>query len=144
MKIGELARRGGVSVQTIRYYERYGLLQSPQRKPSRYRIYSDKDIYQLRFIRQAKDLGFSLEEIRHLFQLRETELCPCDEVLRIGEERLARLESEIRELSRFRGVLPAGHSEPARLSTPFHNYGNVPASACPSWTGGAVAQVPQE
>ena len=66
MQIGDLARRGGVSIQTVRYYERCGLLPKPERKPSRYRIYGENDVYRLQFIRHAKTLGFTLDEIKHI------------------------------------------------------------------------------
>src|SRR5438552_11453619 len=66
MQIGELAKRGGVSIQTVRYYERCGLLPKPERKPSRYRIYGEKDVHRLQFIRHAKALGFTLDEIKHV------------------------------------------------------------------------------
>jgi MerR family copper efflux transcriptional regulator len=60
MQIGELAQQGGVTVQTVRFYERQGLLPEPRRKDSGYRIYSEEDVRRLAFIRQAKVLGFSL------------------------------------------------------------------------------------
>src|SRR5439155_23197063 len=105
MHIGDLAKQGGVSVQTVRYYERYGLLQEPERKPSRYRIYRDKDVHRLRFILQAKMLGFTLDEIKHILHLSERRTSPCGEVLRIGEERLTELQSQIEQLTKFRNQL---------------------------------------
>ena len=105
MHTGGLAKQGGVSVQTVRYYERYGLLQEPERKPSRYRIYRDRDVHRLRFILQAKTLGFTLEEIKHILHLSERRTCPCGEVLKIGEERLAELQSQIEQLTKFRNQL---------------------------------------
>jgi|SRR5213593_1540808 len=105
MRIGEISRRGGVSVQTIRYYERYGLLRPPERRPSRYRIYSESDLLRLQFILHAKTLGFTLEEIKHILELREKQACPCGEVRRIGEERLTELEKQIAELTTFRNQL---------------------------------------
>ncbi len=106
MHIGELAKQGGVSVQTVRYYERYGLLQKPERKPSLYRIYRDNDVHRLRFILQAKALGFTLDEIKHILDLSQRRRCPCGEVLKIGQERLAELQSQIEQLTRFRDQLP--------------------------------------
>lgn len=105
MRIGELAKRGGVSVQTVRYYERYGLLRQPEREPSRYRLYCDTDVYRLRFIRQAKALGFTLDEINHILELRKHQACPCGEVRKIGEDHLAELEAHIAELNNFRNQL---------------------------------------
>jgi DNA-binding transcriptional MerR regulator len=71
MQIGEMAKKAGVSVQTVRFYEHRGLLSDPGRKASGYRIYSDRDLRRLLFIRQAKDLGFSLQEIRRILHLRD-------------------------------------------------------------------------
>lgn len=105
MQIGELAKRVGVSVQTVRYYERYGLLQQPERKPSRYRIYRDNDVHRLQFILQAKALGFTLDEIKHILDLSHRRACPCGEVLKIGQERLAELQTQIEQLTRFRDQL---------------------------------------
>ena len=67
--IGAVARRAGVGIDTIRYYEREGLLPEPQRRASGYRDYGPDVVERLRFIRRAKDLGFTLEEIRELLAL---------------------------------------------------------------------------
>jgi len=111
MQIGELAKRGGVSIQTVRYYERYGLLPKPERKPSRYRIYGESDIQRLQFVLHAKALGFTLDEIRHILELRRRQVCPCGEVRRLGEERLVQLDAQITELNRFRNKLARAVSQ---------------------------------
>lgn len=80
MRIGELARQAGVNIQTVRFYERKGLLPAPRRKPSGYRLYTDEDLHRLRFIRRAKALGFSLEEIREVLHMR-AEGGPADRAL---------------------------------------------------------------
>ena len=105
MQIGELAQRAGVSVQTVRYYERCGLLRKPERKPSLYRVYSDADVRRLQFILHAKALGFTLDEIKQILDLSKRRACPCGEVLRIGQERLADLNAQIEQLARFRNQL---------------------------------------
>jgi len=105
MQIGELAKQCGVSVQTVRYYERCGLLDEPERKPSLYRIYGDDDLRRLRFILHAKGLGFTLDEIKHILNLRKKKACPCGEVRRMGERRLEELESQIQHLTAFRNEL---------------------------------------
>lgn len=69
MQIGLLANRAGVPVDTVRYYERVGLLPRPARQPSGYRRYEEEDVLRLRFIRKGKQLGFSLDEIRDLLAL---------------------------------------------------------------------------
>ncbi len=70
MQIGELAKRSGVTVQAVRFYERLKLLPEPQRKDSGYRVYSETDLKRLRFVRQGKSLGFSLDEIRDISNSR--------------------------------------------------------------------------
>ena len=69
MKIGELAQRGGVNIDTVRYYEREGLLPKAERLASGYRVYAEQDVKRLRFVRRAKALGFTLPEIRELLDL---------------------------------------------------------------------------
>ena len=69
MKIGELARRAGVNIDTVRYYERQGLLPKAERLASGYRVYTEEDAKRLRFVRRAKALGFTLLEIRELLEL---------------------------------------------------------------------------
>ena len=66
MKIGELATRAGVPIDTVRYYERQGLLPQPPRQPSGYRSFQASDVVRLRFVKRAKALGFTLEEVRDL------------------------------------------------------------------------------
>lgn len=105
MQIGELAKRSGVTVQTVRFYERLSLLPEPQRKDSGYRIYSGSDLKRLQFVRQAKSLGFSLEEIRDILRMRERGHCPCGEVVSTAERHLRAVEEQIRQLSKFRDGL---------------------------------------
>src|SRR2546430_15399315 len=88
MQIGELAKRSAVTVQTVRFYERLRLLPEPQRKDSGYRVYSGPDLKRLLFVRQAKSLGFSLDEIREILRMRERGHCPCGEVITIAERHL--------------------------------------------------------
>src|SRR6059058_2574344 len=70
MKIGEVAERGGVNLQTIRYYEREGLLPTPNRMASGYRVFHEDTVRRVRFIKRAQELGFTLAEIRELLSLR--------------------------------------------------------------------------
>jgi DNA-binding transcriptional MerR regulator len=105
MKIGELAKAGGVLVQTVRYYERYGLLRPPIRTAAQYRIYGDKDLQRLRFILHAKTLGFTLNEIKQVIRLSERQVCPCGEVFKFAEERLSNLQWQIKQLTKFRDHL---------------------------------------
>jgi len=105
MQIGELAKRSGVTVQAVRFYERLKLLPEPQRKDSGYRVYSETDLKRLRFVRQGKSLGFSLDEIRDILRMRERGHCPCGEVVSIAERHLQSVEQQITQLSQFRDGL---------------------------------------
>ena len=96
-----MAKQVGVNVQTVRFYERQGLLPEPARRESGYRIYSSEELHRLRFIRQAKVLGFSLKEIATILRMRERGRCPCGEVTRIGERHLEELGQQIERLHRF-------------------------------------------
>src|SRR5881397_809545 len=78
--IGELARAVGVGVSTVRYYERAGLLPQPDRTASSYRLYRDEAVARLRFIRRAQQLGFTLEEIKGLLELRVSRHTTCADV----------------------------------------------------------------
>ena len=103
--IGQLAKEVGVNVQTVRFYERRGLLPEPTRKESGYRIYGPDDLHRLRFIRHAKTLGFSLNEIATILRMREKGKCPCCEVTKIGEEHLPDLGQQINRLHHFQTEL---------------------------------------
>ena len=105
MQIGELAKRSAVTVQTVRFYERLRLLPEPQRKDSGYRVYSESDLKRLRFVRQAKSLGFSLNEIREILRMRERGHCPCGDVVSIAQRHLRTVEEQITQLSKFRDGL---------------------------------------
>lgn len=97
--------KGGVSVQTVRFYERQGLLPDPGRKESGYRVYGERDLRRLLFIRHAKDLGFSLDEIREILRMRGRGQCPCSTVLRLAGQHLQTVERQLEQLSRFRDEL---------------------------------------
>lgn len=101
MQIGELARRASVNIQTVRFYERQKLLPQPARKPSGYRVYGEGDLRRLLFIRQAKALGFSLEEIREILVMRARGACPCGRVISLAERHLGNIRETIRNLAGF-------------------------------------------
>jgi len=103
--IGTLARRAGVNIQTIRYYERYGLLRPVSKTGSGYRLYQEKELERLRFIRHAKELGFTLKEIKGLMGLRVESPSACAEVMKKTEENLRDVEGKIERLNRMKGVL---------------------------------------
>jgi len=125
MQIGKLAKQAGVSVQTIRFYERRGLLPNPQRKESGYRIYGEEDLRRLRFIRQAKALRFALEEIGKLLRTREKGLSPCCDVISMGERHLKEVEEQIGELKRFRDELKQAIQQWKRSGKPQLPAGSI-------------------
>ncbi|MEO6364707.1 MAG: heavy metal-responsive transcriptional regulator [Luteimonas sp.] len=105
MKIGELARRAGVNIDTVRYYERQSLLPAPQRMASGYRHYDPNDVARLRFVRRAKALGFTLIEIRDLLKLSDHRDDDMAELKAVAGEKLADVESKLIELTRIRDGL---------------------------------------
>lgn len=107
MGIGALARASGVGVETLRYYERIGLLAQPGRKKGAYRRYGADAIARLHFIRAAGDLGFSLAEIRELLTLRAREGAPCMAVREKAAQKLAIIEQKLTELTELRDAVSA-------------------------------------
>ncbi len=111
MQIGELAKSAGVTVQAVRFYERKGLLPSPPRKESGYRIYGEADVRRLQFVRQAKRLGFSLHEIQSILRMRDRGVSPCREVIAMAERHLVETERQLSYLLRFRDELARNLAE---------------------------------
>lgn len=105
MKIGSVAEAAGVEVSTVRYYERRGLLAEPPRTDSGYRQYDASVIDRIRFVRQAQDLGFTLEEIEELLDLRVEDPASCGVVEEATRSKLRSVDAKIRELRRLRVVL---------------------------------------
>lgn len=105
MKIGELAKRCGVNIDTIRYYERQGLLPLPDRLASGYRRYQASDIKRLRFVRRAKALGFALEEIKELLALSDHRDDDMGGLKAAATAKLADVETRLAELTRIRDGL---------------------------------------
>jgi DNA-binding transcriptional MerR regulator len=105
MKIGNVANQAELSIDTIRFYERQGLLSSPRRLFSGYRDYSEEVLDRLNFIKEAKGLGFSLREIKELLSLGVKSTRECGPVTRKAEAKLAEMESEIERLRRLRRTL---------------------------------------
>jgi Hg(II)-responsive transcriptional regulator len=100
--IGELSKRAGISVETIRYYELKGLLKPAGRKASGYRIYNDDSLKTLSFLKRAQDLGFSLSEIKELLKLRAGSEPCCNDVQGRASKHLYNIESKIRKLEGIR------------------------------------------
>jgi len=104
MKIGELSKTTGVSIDTIRYYEQRGLIPAVARTTSGYRQYAEGDASRLRFIVQAKELGFTLEETGQLLALR-SDGRSCAEVRAVAEAKAGEISTRILKLSRMRQTL---------------------------------------
>lgn len=105
MKIGELARQTGLPVETLRFYERQGLLQA-RRADNGYRLFALSDVARVQFILRAKQLGFSLEDIGELLELEQaSERHSCQEVKDLAEAKLADIEGRLRELQLMHGRL---------------------------------------
>lgn len=105
LKIGEVARRAEVGVETIRYYERQGLLDPPQRRASGYRQYDESVVSRLQFIRRAKTLGFTLAEIRELLGLWCNGSTRCEHVRERAEQKISGIEEKIRSLQAMKRSL---------------------------------------
>jgi Hg(II)-responsive transcriptional regulator len=120
MKIGTLARQADVAIDTVRYYERQGLLPAPERTQSGYRSYASDDVARLRFIRRAKTLGFTLAEIRELLALSARRDQDMAGMKAAALQKLAGVDDRIAELQRMRAGLEAlvdscpGHGALAR------------------------------
>ena len=105
MNIGQLARLTGAPIDTIRYYERQQLLPTPQRSPSGYRRYAEEDVVRLNFIRRAKALGFSLEEISELMAISEGRHGDMAAMKQAARTKLAEVEARQAELARVHDAL---------------------------------------
>lgn len=105
LRSGELARKIGVSKDTLRHYERIGVLAPPQRTDSGYRLYSPDSVTRLEKIRRAMTIGFTLEEIAEILRVRDSDQAPCRDVQRLAKRKLAELEERIEELTRARNNL---------------------------------------
>ena len=98
VKIGELARMTGYEVVTIRYYEKEGLLNKPERTEKNYRLYGDDDIARLRFIRHCRQHGMSLAEIRTLLTYSDHPTCSCDWITALIKQHISDVEKQIEDL----------------------------------------------
>lgn len=104
-KMGELAERSGVGIETVRYYERIGLMPEPPRRESGYREYSPEAVVRLRFIRRAKELGFTLRQIEQLLSIALDGDVNCHEVREHAQTKLHEVDRKIADLRRIRDSL---------------------------------------
>ncbi|HEU0086413.1 MAG TPA: heavy metal-responsive transcriptional regulator [Pseudonocardiaceae bacterium] len=124
MRVGELAEAVGLTPDTVRYYERAGLLPPPARTPAGYRAYDTDAIDRLTFIQGAQRLGLRLRDIADLLAIRDTGVCPCEPAEHLLRRRLAELDAEMARLARLRAqivamvdTLPAGGCPPPTPGT---------------------------
>lgn len=122
LTIGKIARSAGLAIETVRYYEREGLLEKPARTAAGYRNYRPDVVERLRFIRQAKELGFSLAEIKELLSLRMRPDTTCADIRKRARAKIAAVDRKIEDLQRIRQALE-------RLAAACKGTG--PTSECP-------------
>jgi DNA-binding transcriptional MerR regulator len=123
LKIGEVAKASGIGIETLRFYEKSGLLDQPSRTESGYRLYDSDVLTRLDFIKRAQVLGFSLDEIRKIIADRRAGQSPCAEVREIVRHRLAELDERMREMKRYRNEL-------ATALTQWDQNGDVDGHVC--------------
>ena len=122
LTIGAVAQQGGVNLQTVRYYEREGLLPAPPRRASGYRVFPEEAVQQLHFIKRAQELGFTLAEIRELLSLRLDHEQNSSVVRALALSKIAAIEDKIRSLEEMKATL-------VRLADKCSGQG--PVSECP-------------
>lgn len=105
LTIGQVAKLARIGIETVRFYEREGLIAEPPRRDSGYREYPPDVVARLTFIKRAQDLGFSLKEIAELLELRLHPEKPCSEVKERALSKISDIEAKIKDLKRMRGAL---------------------------------------
>lgn len=105
LSIGDLSRRTGVNIETIRYYERVAMIKAPPRTSGGHRAYDEETQRQLGFVKRCRDLGFSLDEIRTLLAMVNGDDCTCEEVRTLTERHLATVRRKRADLQRMERVL---------------------------------------
>lgn len=98
MKVGELAGEAGINPETMRYYERIGLMPEPRRKESRYRCYGEADLARVKFIVRCKELGFTLKETDELLSMRADSDTKCEDVKELALRKVAEIRKRIEDL----------------------------------------------
>jgi DNA-binding transcriptional MerR regulator len=116
MGVAALAKRVGVGPDTVRYYEKFGLLDAPARTASEYRRYDERAVDRLRFIQGCQRLGLRLREIKTLLDVRDTGTCPCEPAESLLRNRLCEVDAELVKLSALRAELTR---MVARLPSPY-------------------------
>jgi len=120
--IGKVAKQSGVGVETVRFYDRQGLIDQPPRTNSGYRQYPEETVHRIRFIKHAKVLGFSLKEIGELLTLQSDPDSTCGDIKTRAEAKLRNINNRIEELEKMRDVLTG------LVESCSHN---IPIGECP-------------
>ncbi|MFN2507314.1 MAG: heavy metal-responsive transcriptional regulator [Chthoniobacterales bacterium] len=115
--IGKLAASAGIKPDSVRFYERSGLLPKPSRTASGYRVYDESAVTQLRFIKKAQSLGFSLDEVKRILHLQGQGNITCRSVLAMAKATLDETENKLRELQQFRDALSANVKRWKQMAT---------------------------
>src|SRR5882762_7683729 len=136
-KIGAVARRAEIGVEALRYYERLGLLGSPRRTDSGYRLYTEAIFARLDFIRKAQAMGFTLEEIARIIQESETGRSPCADVRRIARRKLEDLDRRLKQLRLYRNEL-------AQTLTEWERKGSAAGKICGLIEESHIAHPPEK
>jgi Cu(I)-responsive transcriptional regulator len=105
LTIGRLAKQAGLGIETVRFYERQGLIAPPPRTDSNYRIYPEEEISRLKFIKRAKDLGFTLKEIKELFHLQHDPHATKADVKKRTMEKIEDIKKRVQDLSKIQAAL---------------------------------------
>jgi len=114
LRIGDVAAQAGVNIETLRYYERRGILRSPKRSPAGYREYPTDTVRLIRFIKRAQELGFTLDEIEDLIALRQTPSTRRSKVRELATAKLHAIDKKIARLSAMRDALSPIHERRVR------------------------------
>lgn len=123
LTIGAVARQAGVHIETLRYYERKGIVPRPPRTSSNYRVYPEDTVRRVRIVKRAQELGFSLNEIKELLALRATRGAKCDDVRRRALHKIEEIEQKVQTLQAMKDALRKLVKECASA--------NAPVSDCP-------------
>lgn len=105
LNIGEVAKRTGITVEAVRFYEKQGLIRAPQRSPGGYRQYTPETVKRVRFIQRAKEVGFTLKDIAELLALRQEPGTSCGDVKLHATRKIEEIDRKIEDLQRIRRAL---------------------------------------
>ncbi len=103
--VGKLSSEANINVETVRYYESIGLMPKPKRTESGYRVYSEKDLQRLKFIKNSQQLGFTLKEIKELLFLKIDEETNCKDLQRMAEDKIKEVDIKLMELRKIKKAL---------------------------------------